>query len=124
VRAAVRAQVLPVLGPIEAWIIDATFLPKKGQHAVGVARQSWGQLGQQDHCQVAVSLSVANERARLPVADRLDGPKAWAEEPARRAKAGGPEAIRFQTKPQIALEEIGQALADGRPRAIVLAEAG
>ena len=122
--AAVRAQVLPVLGPIEAWIIDDTGFPKKGKHSVGVARQYCGQLGKQDNCQVAVSLSVANERASLPVAYRLYVPKDWAEDPARRAKAGVPEEIRFQTKPQIALEVIGKALAHGMPRAIVLADAG
>ena len=66
---------------------------------------------------MAVSLSVANERASLPVAYRLYVPKEWAEDPARRAKAGVPEEIRFQTKPQIALEVIGRALAHGMPRA-------
>ena len=64
--AAVREQVLPVLGPITAWIVDDTGFPKKGQHSVGVARQYCGELGKQDNCQVAVSLSVANEQAGQP----------------------------------------------------------
>src|SRR3954462_2635599 len=38
---------------------------KKGRHSVGVARQYCGQLGKQDNCQVAVTLSLANDRASL-----------------------------------------------------------
>ena len=54
-------------GPIEAWIIDDTGFPKKGRHSVGVARQYSGQLGKQGNCQAAVSLSIANRGASLPV---------------------------------------------------------
>src|SRR5918912_3433016 len=101
---AVRAHVLPAIerhGPIRYWIVDDTAFPKKGTHSVGVARQYCGQLGKQDRCQVAVSLSVANDHASLPIAYRLFLPEAWANDPARRAKAGVPAAITFDTKTAI-----------------------
>jgi SRSO17 transposase len=74
-------------GPVEAWIIDDTGFPKKGRHSVGVTRQYCGQLGKQDNCQVAVSLSLANHDASLPVAYRLYLPEDWAQDQARRDKA-------------------------------------
>ncbi len=89
--AKVREIVLPEMTrtePIAAWIIDDTGFPKKGRHSVGVGRQYCGQLGKQDNCQVAVSLSLANHAASLPVSYRLYLPRDWAEDPARRAKAG------------------------------------
>ncbi len=113
---AVRAFVLPKIekyAPIRAWIIDDTGIPKKGKHSVGVARQYCGELGKQDNCQVAVTLSVASDLASLPVALRLYLPEPWANDKARRAKAGIPNGIEFQTKPRIALDQIRQAIADG-----------
>ncbi|MGO9770855.1 MAG: IS701 family transposase, partial [Roseiarcus sp.] len=89
----VRAHVLPMiekLGAIKAWIIDDTGFPKQGVHSVGVTRQYCGQLGKQDNCQVAVSLSVANDHASLPIAFRLYLPEDWAEDSGRRSKAGVP----------------------------------
>ena len=90
-------------GPIQAWIVDDTGLPKKGKHSVGVARQYCGQLGKQDNCQVAVSLSLASQTASLPIACRLDLPRTWAQDAGRRRKAGVPEEVVFKTKPEIAL---------------------
>src|SRR5689334_16086810 len=127
VLAAVREQVLPILerhGPVAAWIIDDTGFPKKGQHSVGVARQYCGELGKQDNCQVAVTLSLANRHASLPIAYRLYLPEDWASDPERRHKAGIPEDIGFQTKPAIALEQIRAAAAAGVPRGVVLMDAG
>ena len=125
--AAVQAQVLPVIerqGAIRAWIVDDTGFPKKGRHSVGVARQYCGQLGKQDNCQIAVSVSVANDHASLPIAWRLYLPEGWANDPDRRAKAGVPENVRFHTKPEIALDQIRTSLAAGVPSGVVLADAG
>jgi SRSO17 transposase len=127
VLTAVRARVLPTiaqLGPIRALIIDDTGIPKKGKHSVGVARQYCGQLGKQDNCQVAVSLSAANDHASLPIAYRLYLPHEWCDDPVRRAQAGIPDDIVFQTKPQIALHQLRAAAAAGIDAACVLADAG
>src|SRR3954463_7308088 len=124
---AVRAYALPALlerGPVRAWIVDDTGLPKKGRLSVGVARQCCGQLGKRESCQVAVTLSVASEHASLPVAYRLYLPEAWAEDPARRAMAGVPEEVAFRTKPAIALGQVRQALADGGPPGVGVTDAG
>ena len=126
VLTAVREQVLPALtrhGPITAWILDDTGFPKKGTHSVGVARQYCGQLGKQDNCQVAVSLSLANDGGSLPVAFDLYLPEEWANDPVRRTKAGVPTRLTFRTKPQIALEQIRRALAEGLPPGVVLGDA-
>jgi SRSO17 transposase len=123
----IREVVQPALersGPIEAWIVDDTGFPKKGRHSVGVARQYCGQLGKQDNCQVAVSLSIANREASLPIGYRLYLPEEWASDAARRRKAGVPEDIVFKTKPQIALDLIRQAHAQGVTPGTVLMDAG
>ena len=122
----IREMVLPAIerrGPIEAWIIDDTSFPKQGRHSVGVARQYCGQLGKQDNCQVAVSLSLTNHHASLPVAYRLYLPNDWAADQERRRKVGVPEEIVFKTKPEIALEQLRWACEAGLPRGVVLLDA-
>jgi SRSO17 transposase len=123
----VRGYVLTAMkskGPVQAWIVDDTGFPKKGTHSVGVTRQYCGQVGKQDNCRVAVSLSVSTNTASLPVAFRLYLPEVWAQDAKRCKQAGVPEELRFQTKPQIALEQIRQAVQDGVTLAPVLADAG
>jgi SRSO17 transposase len=126
VLAKVRELVVPAIerhGPIEAWIIDDTSFPKQGTHSVGVHHQYCGQLGKQANCQVAVTLSIANHHASLPIAYRLYLPKDWADDAERRNKAHVPEAIGFKTKPQIALAQIRAALAAGVAPGVVLIDA-
>lgn len=106
------------------WVIDDTGFPKKGRHSVGVARQYCGMLGKQDNCQVAVSISLACNQGSLPVAWQLYLPEDWASDPQRRGKAGVPDALRFATKTQIALQQLRRLLDDGAPRHCVLADAG
>jgi len=125
--AAVRGQVIPALerhGPIGYWIVDDSGMPKQGKHSVGVARQYCGNLGKRDNCQVAVSLSVANDHASLPIAYQLYLPQDWAADRKRRQAAGVPEDIAFATKPAVAFGQIRQALADRVPVGIVLGDAG
>jgi SRSO17 transposase len=111
-------------GPIEAWIIDDTGSPKQGRHSVGVARQYCGQLGKEDNCQVAVSLSLANGHASLPIPYRLYRPQDWADDRNRLRKAGVPDDICFKTKHEIALDQIRRACEAALPRGVVLMDAG
>lgn len=127
---AVLASVLDCVQPAlvtdtgHYWIIDDTGFPKKGKHSVGVARQYCGQLGKQDNCQVAVSLSLATELGSIPIAYQLYLPKDWANDPERRRGAGVPERLVFATKPEIALEQLRGAVESGVPPGVVLADAG
>ena len=122
----VRNYVLPAMqkqGPVVAWIVDDTGFPKKGQHSVGVTRQYCGQVGKQDNCRVAVSLSVATWSSSLPIGYRLYLPKEWAEDAERREKTEVPKEVEFQTKPEIALDQIRAAVAAQVARGVVLADA-
>ena len=71
-------------GPIEAWIIDDTGVPKKGKHSVGVANQYCGVLGKNHNCQGTVTVSLANDSVCLPVAHRLYLPESWFNDSERR----------------------------------------
>ena len=123
---AVRQYALPAMqkqGPIEAWIVDDTGLVKKGTHSVGVTRQYCGQVGKQENCRVAVSLSVSTREVSLPIAWRLYLPEVWVHDKKRRKATGIPREISFQTKPEIALQQIRTALDREIPTAPVLTDA-
>ena len=130
----VRTFVLPAIekrGRISAWIVDDTGFSKKGVHSVGVARQYCGQLGKQDNCQVAVSLSAANEHASLPIAFRLYLPEDWAAD-----QFAGPEPAlpRVRRRRRLGRQRLGKSMdrqrtegsppMDTIPRAATLYSAG
>ena len=122
----VRHSVLPAMkrnGPVIAWIVDDTGFPKKGTHSVGVTHQYCGQLGKQENCRVAVSLSMATEYVSLPIAWRLYLPEEWAEDRERREKTAFPK--RFPSKPsrKSPSNRFEKAVREGVPMAPVLADA-
>jgi SRSO17 transposase len=123
----VRTFVLPAIeksGRISAWIVDDTGFPRRAFIRSASPGNIAVSLCEQDNCQVAVSLSAANEHASLPIAFRLYLPEDWAADPVRRERAGVPEDGVFKTKPQIALDQIKAARAEGVPEGVVLADAG
>src|SRR3977135_539622 len=122
----VRNYVLPAMQkqePVVAWIVDDTGFQKEGKHPVGFTRQYCGQVGKQENCRLAVSLSVATWSSSLPIEYRLYLPREWAEDAERREKTEVPEQVEFQTKPEIALDQIRAAVAANLDRGVVLADA-
>ena len=106
------------------WIVDETSLPKAGKHSVGVARQYYGALGKLASCQVAVSLHRAGERAgqSRPLSWRLYLPGGWTEDVGRRTAAGIPASVTYQSKTDLALAVLDEALGWGAKPGVVLAD--
>ncbi len=115
-------KVVDLLSESEVWIIDETAFPKAGQHSVGVARQYCGTLGKVANCQVAVSLHWSSAAASCPLLWRLYLPKEWLENAERAEEVNLPPGTVYQSKTELALEEIDQALAWELPRLPVVAD--
>ncbi len=108
--------------PILSWIVDDTGQIKQGTHSVGVQRQYTGTAGKIANCQLGVSLSITTKTEHVPVDFELYLPKSWTGDAARRQEARIPDEIEFRTKPELALEMIRRAVADGLPAGVVLAD--
>src|SRR5512133_3998008 len=93
-------------------VIDPSAFPKKGTESCGVARQWCGRLGKVDNCQVGVFVAYASSKGYAPLDRRLYLPEDWAADPARRAKAHVPAAIRFQETWRIALDLLDRSQSD------------
>lgn len=119
---ALAGVVLPHMDPVYAWIVDESGWIKQGRHSVGVAPQYCGAVGKTANCQVIVSVHVSNGSLSCPLRSRLYLPEKWAQDARRRKAAGVPAAVRFVTKPALALELIRALVEQGVERAPVLAD--
>jgi SRSO17 transposase len=84
--------------------VDSCEFPKKGTESVGVARQYCGARGKVENCQSGVFVGYASRKGYGLVTSRLYLPESWfaPDQEPRRQDTRVPEALGFQTKPQIA----------------------
>lgn len=96
-------------------VVDETGFLKKGKKSVGVKRQYSGTAGKVENCQIGVFLSYFARGKRTFLDRRLYLPKEWSADKERRQEAKVPEEIDFQKKPQLAVEMLELAWAQGVP---------
>lgn len=128
-----RARVTDLItasAPGGVLVLDDTGLPKQGTASVGVARQYSGTLGKKGNCQVLVSAQYVEDTPQRsdpvhwPITARLYLPEAWTTDPVRCARAHVPADVVFQTKLELAIGLVDQALAWGVPFSCVVSDAG
>ena len=114
-------RVTPGIGVV-AWVVDDTGIVKDGKHSPGVKRQYSGTLGKVGNCQITVSVHAAGASGTAPLGWRLYLPEEWCDDLERRRKAKVPDAVCFQTKPQLASELCQRAAGWEVPAAPVLGD--
>ncbi|WP_082090557.1 IS701 family transposase [Methanosarcina sp. MTP4] len=112
----VRTKAIETIGPNGVIILDESGMKKSGNSSVGVSRQYCGNLGKVDNCQVGVFLAYFKGGKRTLIDFRLYLPENWVEDKERCLKAKiPPEKIRFQTKYELGLEMIDNAINEEIP---------
>lgn len=109
-RRLARQVVDPRSAP-DMWSIDDTAFPQAGPHAVGVARQYCGTLGQVTHCRVAARWQWSGAEASGPLDWRVYLPKAWIADQPRATHVRVPPGTPYRSNTELAVELIDQALA-------------
>src|SRR5437588_271065 len=123
VRDELRCYALEQLGQESAiLVIDETSFPKRGQKSAGVGMQYCGTTGQVQNCQVGVFLSYVTAKGHALIDRELYLPLDWCEDRDRRRAAGIPEAVRFQTKPELARRMLARLWNAQAPIAWVVAD--
>lgn len=123
-RDIVRDYVVENLGTQDAvLVIDETGFLKQGKASCGVARQYTGSAGKITNCQIGVFAAYVSARGHAFIDRALYLPKSWTGDPARLIAAHVPEAVAFATKPALAVDMIGRALAADVPFSWVAADA-
>src|SRR5438876_5961076 len=123
VRDEVRSYVLEQLGQESAiLVIDESGFPKRGTKSAGVGLQYCGTSGQVENCQVGVFLAYVTGRGHSLIDRELYLPLDWCEDRERCRAAHIPEAVRFQTKPELAIQMLTRMEEAGCPIAWVVAD--
>jgi SRSO17 transposase len=123
VRDDVREYVLEQLGTHDAIVvIDETSFPKRGCKSAGVQVQYCGTTGHVENCQVGVFLAYVTARGHTLIDRELYLPFDWIEDPGRRQAAGIPQTVRFQTKPELAVQMLERLWSTQLPIAWVVAD--
>jgi SRSO17 transposase len=123
VRDDVRSYVLEQLGQESAiLIIDESGFPKRGKKSAGVGLQYCGSTGQVQNCQVGVFLAYVTPRGHSLIDRELYLPLDWCEDRDRCRAAHIPESVRFQTKPELAIQMLKRIEEAGWPIAWVVAD--
>jgi SRSO17 transposase len=105
VRDDVRSYVLEQFGQESAiLVIDESGFPKRGTKSAGVGLQYCGTTGQVQNCQVGVFLTYVTPRGHTLIDRELYLPLDWCEDRDRCRAAHIPESVRFQTKPELAIQ--------------------
>ena len=96
-------------------LVDESGMVKQGEHSVGVAWQWCGSVGQVANAQVGVYLGYASRKGHSFLDARLYLPEEWFVETHQYLlqACGIPEELGYQTKPEIALELLKNALQRG-----------
>lgn len=115
-------KLVDTVSEAEVWMVDETAFPKAGAASVGVARQYCGTLGKIANCQVAVSLHWSSAEMSCPLLWRLYLPEKWVADPALRALGKIPAEITYQSKNELALALLDEALRWEVPRLPVVAD--
>lgn len=111
VRDDLRAYVTNALGTHDGvLIVDETGFLKKGTKSAGVQRQYSGTAGRIENCQIGVFLAYATARGHAFVDRALYVPESWIRDRSRCREAGIPDAVAFQTKPQLAQTMLARPL--------------
>jgi len=120
VRDDLRDYVLEHFGhPSGVLVLIEIGFPKKGNKSAGVARQPNPTTGRDETCQVGLFLAYASPRGWACIDRALYLPEQWAEDEARRRKAGVPEEMTFATKGELARKMLERAFNASVPAAWV-----
>ncbi len=99
-------------------LIDESSVVKQGHESVGVAAQYCGSVGKIANGQVGVYLGYASRKGYSLIEGQLFMPDEWFEEEhaERGVVCGVPEALVYQTKPEIGLELLKKCISQAHGR--------